>query len=277
MNREEGSIEGIPTYRYPTKNPRYALLVVHGMGGHGGIYDDFCAEHAPKGAEIWTFDLPGHGKTEGAKGDWRIETAISTMRRVATEIEDRTKLPIYALASSMGSSVVLYGLEGTPQLRGAALMGAAIPYFSPLREGNDYLRSEPIQQLVSAFGNSLRLDLDRYLDFEKTYGDPEIAAQKKNDRLNTWTYGFADYVHFLTYEPDVPPSLNEKPIFVLVGENDPLFPPQATQQVVDAIGGPTRFHVVPDGAHQLMLFHTREFSDLVHGWILEQLSGAQAR
>jgi alpha-beta hydrolase superfamily lysophospholipase len=272
VNRAEATIDGIQTYHFEGHDSKYALLIVHGMGGHGGIYDDFCEEHAPKGADLWTFDLPGHGHSLGPRGDWRIEDAIDAMHRVAQEIDTRTGLPIFVLASSMGSSVTLYGLNESPLLRGAALMGAAIPYFSPLREANAYLRTQPIQQLVAAFGNSLRLDLDRYLDFERTYGDPKIAAKKKLDPLNTWTYGFEDYVHFLTYEPKTAPADNTKPIFVLVGENDPLFPPENTKQVVDAIGGPTRFHVVPNGAHQLMLFHTDEFSRLVHDWIIELLA-----
>jgi len=271
MKQSELEIDDLYAYRYEGEAARYALLIVHGMGGHGGIYEDFCAEHAPKGVDLWAFDLPGHGRSAGVRGDWRIEDAIEAMHRVAREIDEQTGRPIFVLASSMGSSVALYGLNESPLLRGAALMGAAIPSFSPLREANSYLNSEPIQKLVSAFGNSLRLDLDRYLDFERTYGDPEIAAEKKNDPLNTWSYGFEDYVHFLTYAPRTAPADNTKPILVAVGENDPLFPPEATKQVVDAIGGPTRFHIVPKGAHQLMLFHTKEFSQLVHDWALEQL------
>ena len=272
MQRSEFKVGDVHVYRYEAEqDAQYVLLIIHGMGGHGGIYEDFCAEHVEKGADLWTFDLPGHGLSGGVRGDWSVDDAIAATLSVVEEIDRQCGKPIFLLASSMGSSIGMYTLNETILLRGAVFMGAAIPYFSPLREAYDFLRTEPIQKLVEGFGNSLRLDLDRYLNFELVYGDSEVAAEKKNDPLNTWSYGFEDYVKFLTYEPRKPPAENEKPVLVAVGENDPLFPPEATKQVVDAIGGPTQFYIQPEGKHQLTLFHTSDFSKLVHGWALEQL------
>jgi alpha-beta hydrolase superfamily lysophospholipase len=274
MKRSELKIDDIHAYRYePEQDAAYVILIIHGMGGHGGIYEDFCEAHASKGVELWTFDLPGHGLSRGVRGDWSVDDAIAATMSVAEEIDRQCGKPIFLLASSMGSSIGMYTLNETELLRGAVFMGAAIPYFSPLREAYAFMRTEPIQQLVKGFGNSLRLDLDRYLNFELVYGDSNVAAEKKNDPLNTWTYGFEDYVKFLLYEPRTPPAENKKPILVAVGEDDPLFPPESTKQVVDAIGGPTRFYVQPNGKHQLMLFHTSDFSNLVHDWAIEQLEG----
>ena len=48
MQREEHLLGELHAYRYRADNPKYALVVSHGIGGHGGIYDVFCTHHAGK-------------------------------------------------------------------------------------------------------------------------------------------------------------------------------------------------------------------------------------
>ncbi|MBW2496424.1 MAG: alpha/beta fold hydrolase [Planctomycetota bacterium] len=272
MKRSEHRIGDLHASRYEVPEAEYAFLIVHGMGGHGGIYEEFCEHHCAAAAcEIWTFDLPGHGRSTGERGDWRIEDAIAGTLRMVEEVDRKSGKPVFLLGSSMGSSIGLYSLNESDRIRGAVFMGAAIPCLEPLRDAYAFLRAPAVEQLTGFFGNTLRLDLDRYLDFETVYGDPEVARAKKQDPLNAWLYGFKDYVDFLTFEPRVAPSGNRKPILVAVGEEDPLFGPEATKQVVDQIGGPVELHVQPRGVHQLMLFHTEAFSKLIDDWVLTQL------
>lgn len=40
-----------------------------------------------------------------------------------------------------------------------------------------------------------------------------------------------------------------------------------------AIGGPVRFELIPGGKHQLMLFNTEVFSNLVEEWVAPILAG----
>jgi len=46
-------LDEIFTRRYRAPKPRYALVISHGIGAHGGIYDVFCTHHAAKGVDIW--------------------------------------------------------------------------------------------------------------------------------------------------------------------------------------------------------------------------------
>ena len=76
----------------------------------------------------------------------------------------------------------------------------------------------------------------------------------------------------MRFDPAVPIGENTKPILYAVGENDPTFPVPVAQRVVDATSGPVEFFVLPNGRHQLMLFHTIEYSRVVLDWSRELLS-----
>ena len=53
MKIESHLLNEIDAHVYRGDDPKYAIVVSHGLGGHGGIYDGFCAHHAAKGAELW--------------------------------------------------------------------------------------------------------------------------------------------------------------------------------------------------------------------------------
>ena len=63
MQRQEQVVGDTFVYRFTGENPKYALVISHGLGGHGGIYDQFCAYHAAQGVDIWSYDAPGHGRS----------------------------------------------------------------------------------------------------------------------------------------------------------------------------------------------------------------------
>jgi len=63
MHVEHHGLNELHCYRYPSEDATYALVISHGLGGHGGIYDRFCQHHLEKGAEIWSYDAPGHGRS----------------------------------------------------------------------------------------------------------------------------------------------------------------------------------------------------------------------
>ena len=50
MLREEHIVNELHAYRYCGEDPKYALVISHGIASHGGIYDVFCTHHAARGA-----------------------------------------------------------------------------------------------------------------------------------------------------------------------------------------------------------------------------------
>ena len=52
----------------PEIQAEYVLIVIHGMGEHGGRYDAFADFFVKKGCVVTAVDLRGHGESEGKRG-----------------------------------------------------------------------------------------------------------------------------------------------------------------------------------------------------------------
>lgn len=50
-------------------SPKASLLLVHGLGEHSGRYRLFAEAMASEGTSVFAFDLRGHGKSQGPRGD----------------------------------------------------------------------------------------------------------------------------------------------------------------------------------------------------------------
>src|SRR5918912_637337 len=65
--------------------PDKVMVLVHGMGGHGGYYATSVAPYiAPTGVAVYAPDLRGHGRSEGKRGD--IESFRLFQDDVATAV-----------------------------------------------------------------------------------------------------------------------------------------------------------------------------------------------
>ncbi|MEU6827197.1 alpha/beta fold hydrolase [Nocardia beijingensis] len=277
MRREEQIVGNTFAYRFADPAADHVLLVQHGIGGHGGIYDNFAAHYARLGAEVWCMDAPGHGRScvDRRAGQFTIEEWIEAALQLTDHIRAATGLPVFIKGSSLGASAAYGAYAASQDFAGAILMGFAIPS-SPLIPTENAFRTQAFDQMVALFGPALRFDIDQYIDFDTDYGFRGAGKQKHQDPLNTWTYDLASWASILRYDPAVPLSANTKPILFAVGEKDPIFPPAAAKAVVDATAGPVELHIHPEGVHQLMLFHTADYADVVRTWCHKQLLDSAA-
>jgi alpha-beta hydrolase superfamily lysophospholipase len=271
MIREEHVVEGTFTYRFPGPSADHVLLIQHGIGGHGGIYDTFAAHYAGLGAEVWCMDAPGHGRScvERRAGQFSLQEWVDAALTVTEHIQKRTGLPVFIKGSSLGASAAYCAYAASDMFAGAILMGFAIPS-SPLVPHDNPFRAEAFEQMVAYFGPALRFDIDQYINFDDDYGFRGAGAQKHTDPLNTWSYDLAYWGSIMRFDPAVALADNTKPILFTVGENDPIFTPEIARAVTDAAGGPVELHVHPGGVHQLMLFHTHDYADVVQAWCRRQ-------
>jgi alpha-beta hydrolase superfamily lysophospholipase len=90
--------------------PDKIMVVIHGMGGHGGYYASSLAPYLPPtGIALYAPDLRGHGLSEGRRGD--IETFNLFQDDVATVMrwvrERHPGLPLFLLGESMGTPIAI--------------------------------------------------------------------------------------------------------------------------------------------------------------------------
>lgn len=126
-----GVWEGISVHGYwqTPENPEGVVVLVHGFGEHSGRYLDGVVPFlTSRGLCCFGFDLVGHGRTEGKRGDCRGYDQLLHFTDTACRMarERHPKLPLLLFGHSMGGNLVLnFVLRGLGQPEG---MIASSPY-----------------------------------------------------------------------------------------------------------------------------------------------------
>jgi alpha-beta hydrolase superfamily lysophospholipase len=113
----------------PADAPRAAVALVHGLGGHGGIFDNVGEYLAARGHAVYALDLRGHGRSGGKRGclgrwdDYRGDLH-ALVRRVR---HTHPQTPLFLYGHSLGSAVTLeYALRHPQGLAGVIATGAPL-------------------------------------------------------------------------------------------------------------------------------------------------------
>jgi len=130
---------------FRTSKARGALLVVHGMGEHGGRYDEL-VEHALKlRFDVHVMDLRGHGRSAGTRGHFtdisqHHEDLDAWIAHLVTTGELSDAMPCVLLGHSLGGLIALtYAAKYVarplaPQLSGLVLSAPLLGLkLSPLK------------------------------------------------------------------------------------------------------------------------------------------------
>lgn len=278
MQRETHLLNELHAVRFTGDTPEYALVMSHGIGAHGGIYDIFCEHHAARGADIWSYDAPGHGKstTNRPRGQWTMKEWVQASRDWAAHVKRETGLPVFTLGSSLGVAAAISAVNSN-DVTGAICMGSpAVPGAPMFKVMGEAWRSESVKQVLGQLGRAARLDINVFFNFDEDYGYAGAGEQKQLDPWNTWSYDLESWASFFQYDPEQPPEANTKPVLYAAGEKDPSFPPDVIKMAASAIGGPVTLKIFEDAGHQLMLFDTARFSEAVHDFCLSTLNGKDA-
>jgi alpha-beta hydrolase superfamily lysophospholipase len=110
----------------PARPAKARVLLVHGIGEHSGRYEALVAHLCGAGYAVRAFDLRGHGRSEGRRGDTRFAPTFDDIDRLLDE-ERGHGLPLFLFGHSLGGLIVLaYGIERRPALAGVVASAAAL-------------------------------------------------------------------------------------------------------------------------------------------------------
>ena len=268
MKRQEFEIAGVHGYRYASDGD-YSLLLCHGFGGHGGMYDKWAHHHRDTfGADVWSWDMPGFGRT-GARGHFDAAGTYAALTRLVAEIRTRQSRPLFLMGSSFGMFIASAGLCIDGVDGAVAQAGFLIPGGPALSAMRMLYTSPPMQMfLASPVGQACWINTDEVNNADVNYGDPAVARHMKTDpdRLVAMKLtGLATLAHF---DPPQTLSKNTKPFLMVIAEHDRML--GSVDQVranFEAVGGPTTL-LVKKGSdkHQIMLSETEWFSEQVDAW-----------
>lgn len=194
------SDNGVTIYQQqwlPDSKPRALICLVHGFGEHSGRYNNVIDVLVEKrGLGIFSFDLRGHGKSSGTRGDLRFPDALDDIEKlVELARKQYPDVPVVLYGHSTGGLLtLLYVLDRKPDVAGhvataplldtklreqtakvvlANLLGSALPSFT-LPAGTDAsmisrdeaevekYRDDPLvhDQASFAFGKQMLASID---------------------------------------------------------------------------------------------------------------------
>ncbi|MFW6364861.1 MAG: alpha/beta hydrolase [Spirochaetota bacterium] len=184
FSHEEGKITGkneIELYYQSWISPREKglLVVVHGLGEHGGRYGNLVSQLNGKGVSIYAMDLRGHGKSGGKRG--HVDSFLDYIHDLKAFVEHikekHPESPIFMFGHSMGANVATrYALTYQEDLSGLILSANAL---KPLIE------KPAIVQGFASFLSSVipTLQQPNGINPELLSHDEEVVALYRQDEL----------------------------------------------------------------------------------------------
>lgn len=240
---------------FAQSDPCGVVIVVHGLGDHSGRYDRVAARLAEQGWALFAFDLPGHGKSPGARG--RVDSFDGLMSDIASARQTVetvfAQTPQVLLGNSMGGNLalnyVLHREKTEPVSSGLAGLVLAAPMILP--------PSPPPRPHIFAAWMTGHLfpwiTIERPLDPSALTSDPEQAELIAEDplahaRITIYlaTQLLSQGRWALDHARDV-----DVPTLVMHGQQDELIDRSACEHLAIRIGPQAELRTWPKLRHDL--------------------------
>lgn len=245
---------------HPCEDAKGTIVFQPGSGAHARNYFLLGGLLAQRGYEVLAIDRPGHGLSEGPRGDCTVAEAIEVSRAVVDHARARSPRPVILMGSSMGGLLTVFGLlEGLrPDLAIAHNFVFPGKLFS-LRMRARWIaryrtRPYPLVKLVHGF--------------EKLSSDPAVAAylRQRSDPNMAWELSARSVASLFAFnakrEPHAPETL------VITGARDKAIPAWATRTFMRLSGIPSyEVRVLPACGHLLFHDHLDRSVPIVVDWL----------
>lgn len=205
---------------------RYDLLLVHGLNEHSGRFETTAGRFNAHGANVYSYDIRGHGQTSGPRGDlssW--EYMLSDISEMATSTAAASGRPWVLYGHSLGglqaAGYLIDHMEPAPNI---AVLSA--PAMTATRSMDKVLKVA--SKLVGAVAPSMLIssgvkgeDLCRDPAVGEAYFADELVDLKKTPRFANAAYSEQDRLSGLM-------GTITTPTLVIHGADDQLVQPSAS-------------------------------------------------
>jgi acylglycerol lipase len=263
---------GLAGYAWRTPDARASLLLTHGFAEYAerylARYNGLVPRLNALDFDVFAFDMPGHGRSPGARGVADIREAVADHRAARAAL---TGKPLFLFGHSLGGLVTAASVaEDDAGVAGVILSSPALLISAPA-----HLRT--IAGLVSVFAPSARLTppidvsgLSRIPEEVEAYrNDPMVSDPRVPAKTGATAIAVAERAW--TRFPDW-----TAPVLVLHGERDTATNPEGSKRFIAAIrANDKRLELYPEGRHELLNDLDRDAAmEAILGWLRERIPDA---
>lgn len=254
----------------PEGEPRLVVCLIHGLGEHSGRYNDMARHYASCGIEVVSFDLRGHGKSDGQRGHSNdFQQLIRDIDRFLNEASkiDLAK-PHYIYGHSLGATLALkYVLSHPGEYKGVILSAPMLrPAFEPPKW--KVFLGKKLQSIWPSLSLSNEVDpntLSRDADVLKRNNEDPLTHDRISAKLGTQMLEAGEQ---LLAEA----SLVDFPMLMMHGDADELTCHKASTLFAECAGSQCTLKIWEDFYHEL--HHEPEKEDVYAyciDWMKRQL------
>jgi alpha-beta hydrolase superfamily lysophospholipase len=252
-----------------------SIVFSPGMGAYARRYLPLLGKLCDAGFNVVAIDRPGHGLSEGRRGDCTIDQILDVVELVVRYTRERFAGSVGLVGTSLGGIINWYALTREPDVDAVVCHNIASPAISHERAAK--LKAPFIKGLAKLAPHA-GIPIKQMADFTKISRSPEILelVEGELDRIWCWKLSARFAASMLDFEPQVPWSEVRTPTLVMVGAEDEMVTAAYTEQVL-AQGAPADVDVrIVDGlGHMLFFDHLDQTLPELTGWLERTLTSEQ--
>jgi len=251
----------------PENESKAVVCLMHGFPEHSSRYAHVAAFLTKAGFALLTFDLRGHGKSQGKRG--HVSSYESFFDDIAVlEEEARNRFPgkpIFFYGHSFGGNLVLnYALRRKPKIEGVI---ATSPW---LRLAYD---PPPLKLIIACIANKLipSLTSPSGLETKALSRDPKIVSAYENDPLIHNRISSHMYLSIVEAGEWALDHANEfaLPLLIVHGGSDRITSAEASRQFANRVPGNCTYKLWPGLYHEI---HNEPEKNEVFAFIINWLN-----
>lgn len=232
MIAKDGLNLRLQTWRPATSAPKGVVVHTHGFGEYLGRYGHVAEAMTNAGYMFYTYDLRGHGRSEGPRGHAPSYNAfLDDLQFVAERAAaENPELPLFLYGHSMGGQVVLtYVLKRKPKTMGVVVSAPAIrPAYLPpawkITLARVMANVYPTFTQETGLHESRPMSHDK--DFLNSFPDLALAHGKMSAKMGVEFLEIGEYLAANA-------SLFTLPVLLLHGQEDNTISPTGSQAFYD--------------------------------------------
>lgn len=208
-----------------------AILCIHGFCCDARIFGYAGTRLSQAGYNVYSADLPGHGKSDGPRGDLDFDVCLKSINQIVTELKKRSSR-VFILAHSMGSTFALWYAHSFDSIDGLILMAPYIRIKGIKRSDAEPSPSTFVRLLLGRIFTPYKLvSVAKILPGYVKIGGSQLARMVQDRGLN-FEYSYRYLIDVIAQRNSKVTSLSDVnvPVLILQGKEDKNVYPEVSER-----------------------------------------------